>query len=484
MKTTKLITLIFSFLFVSFSLSAQKNGYKIKVTIDNYNDSILYLVNYYGKTNQIKDTAYLKNGSFVFTGKENLKGGIYLFVTKERKYFEMLVDQEQHFSMHTKNDDFVNSAKIKGSKDNDDFYTYLKFLEKKDKERKNLEETYKNKLEDKEAKSEMEKKLKKINEAVIGYKEEYIIKHPNAFLTVILKASKEPEIPTELPINEEGKPDSTYIYRYYKSHFFDGFDFADERLLRTPIYASKLKKYFKQVLLQHPDTLIKEADEIIAKAKPDSETYKYCIWYFTWATETSEIMGIDAVFVHLVKKYYETGEAFWVNETVLKNITKRARTLDRLLIGKVAPNMIMIDTSNNLLALYGQEANYTVVLFWDPDCGHCRHEIPLIRDWINENGDKYGAKVFAVCSDTNLVKWKTFLRKNKIQDWTNVNGTRSATPNYHDLYDIISTPTIYLLDKDKKIIAKRLGYEQLVGFIKRDYKNNTKKKGQQSEQKE
>ena len=389
MKTIKALNIVLAVLFASYSLSAQKQGYNIKVTLDDYQDSILYLVNYYGKTNQIKDTAYLKKGSFVFKGKESLDGGIYLCVTKERKYFEMLVDKEQFFSIHTKNDDFVGSAKIKGSKDNQDFYTYLKFLEGKDKERKNLEETYKNRMEDKDAKAEMEKKLKVINDDVIGYKKNYITENPDAFLTVILRASKEPEIPTELPLNEKGEPDSTYIYKYYKAHFFDGFDFADERLLRTPLYASKLKKYFKQVLLQHPDTLIKEADEIITKAKPNKETYKYCIWYFTYETETSQIMGIDAVFVHLVKKYYETGEAYWVNETVLKNITKRARVLDKLLLERVAPNMIMIDTLNNLKALYGVNANYTVVLFWDPDCGHCRHEIPLIRDWVNENGDKY-----------------------------------------------------------------------------------------------
>jgi len=220
---------------------------------------------------------------------------------------------------------------------------------------------------------------------------------------------------------------------------------------------------------------------IIAKAKPNKETYKYCIWYFTYETETSQIMGIDAVFVHLVKKYYETGEADWVNETVLKNITKRANTLDKLLIGRVAPNMVMIDTLNNLKALYGHNSEYTVIIFWDPDCGHCRHEIPLIRDWMNDNAAKYGVKVFAVCSDTNLRVWKSFLRKDKIQNWINVNGTRSATENYHDLYDIISTPTIYLLDKDKKIIAKRLGYEQLVEFIKRDYRNKTKKEDELKE---
>jgi thiol-disulfide isomerase/thioredoxin len=478
MKIMKTLALIFTVLVITVQASAQKQGFNIRITLDDYNDSVLYLVNYYGKTNQIKDTAYSKNGNFVFKGKKSLPGGIYLAVTGERKYFEMLVDKEQHFSIHTKNGDFVNSAKIKGSKDNQDFYEYLKFLEKKDKERKDLEAEYKNKLEDENAKKEMEEKLKKINDDVLAYKDNIIKTMPESFLATILKASKEPEIPTELPKKEDGTPDSSYIYKYYKQHFFDGFDFADERLLRTPIYAARLKKYFTQVLLQHPDTLIKEADEIIAKAKPDSETYKYCIWYFTYETETSQIMGLDAVFVHLVKKYYETGEAYWVNDAVLKNITERANTLDRLLIGKTAPNMIMIDTTNDvsrLVALWGVQANYTVVLFWDPDCGHCRHEIPLIRDWMKENADKYGIKVFAVCSDTNLVKWKNFLREYNITDWVNVNGTRSATENYHDLYDIISTPTIYVLDKDKKILAKRLGYEQLKSFIKRDYEKNHKK---------
>ncbi len=479
MRTIKYFGILLAAMLMNISAFSQKSGHNIHIIIDDYPDTLLFLVNYYGTTNQIKDTAFSKKGDFVFKGDKALPGGIYLAVTGDRKYFEMLVDKEQHFSIHTKSGDFVNSAKIKGSKDNEEFYTYLKYLEKKDKERKAIEAEYKNKLEDKEAKKQMQEKLDKLNDEVKAYKNQIIKNKPETFLAAILRASKEPEIPTELPLNKDGKPDSTYIYRYYKSHFFDGFNFSDERLLRSPIYAQKIKKYFTKVLLQHPDTLIKEADSIIALAKPNKETYKFCIWYFTYASETSEIMGLDAVFVHLVKKYYETGEAYWVNETVLKNITKRANTLDRLLIGKTAPNMIMIDTTadiNHLVSLWGVKSPYTVVLFWDPDCGHCRHEIPLIRDWMNENADKYGVKVFAVCSDTSLVKWKNFLKEFKIKQWINVNGTRSATENYHDLYDIISTPTIYLLDENKKILAKRLGSKQLEEFIERDYKRKHKQK--------
>lgn len=472
----KYLQILFFTIIIS-SLSAQKSGYDIQVTIDNYHDSLLYLVNYFGTSNQIKDTAYVNKGGFEFKGAMELPGGIYLCVTKDRKYFEILIDKEQHFSIRTTMDDFVDKAKIKGSQDNIDFYNYLRFLDSKEKSRKLIESTASDIKDSAHVKIERQKKLDSLSKEVVDYKEKIINEKPNSFLTAILKASKEPEIPKKLPKKEDGTPDSTYIYKYYKTHFFDDFDFADERLLRTPIYATKLKKYWKQILLQQPDTLIKEADIIIAKAKPNKETYKFTIWYFTYESETSQIMGMDAVFVSMVKKYYETGEAYWVNETVLKNITDRAKTLEKLLIGVKAPNMIMIDTNNNLKSMYNVNADYLIVLFWDPDCGHCRHEIPEIREWMKENASNYNAEVFAVCSDTNLVKWSNFLRDFKITDWENVNGTRSATPNYHDLYDIISTPTIYLLDKDKKIIAKRLAYAQLIEFIARDYRIKNKVPG-------
>jgi thiol-disulfide isomerase/thioredoxin len=471
MKYLKILLLVF----ITTNLSAQKEGYNIQITLENYPDSVVYLVNYFGNTNQINDTVYLQGGKFTFKGSKSLPGGIYLIVTKDRKYFEVLIDKEQYFTVSTSYNDFVGKAKIKGSQDNIDFYNYLNFLAQKEKEKSTIEAEYKAMANDAAAKTEMNSKLTKLNEEVNSYKEKIILEKPNSFLTTILYASKEPEIPKVLPLKEDGTSDSSYIYKYYKEHFFDGFDLSDERLLRTPLYATKLKKYFKQVILQHPDTLIKEADMLIGKAKPNRETYKFNIWYFTYETETSQIMGMDAVFVHLVNKYYKTGEAYWVNEKVLKNITDRADVLEKLLIGKPGPNMIMWDTTSNLKSLYDIKADYTIIMFWDPDCGHCRTEIPEIKTWTDENGEKYNVKIFSVCSDTNLVKWRKFLRDYKMTEWENVNGTRSATANYHDLYDIISTPTIYLLDKNKKILAKRLGAKQVFEFIARDHRIKTQK---------
>jgi len=468
---------IFSLLLLSFSSFAQDKGYDIKIKIDNYDAQSVMLVTYYGKSNKIIDTAFIKTkGVFEFKGDEPLIGGMYLVVLKNKTYFEILVDKDQHFSLETDANDLINKMKVTGSKDNTDFYKLMIYMNKLQAKRAPLEKEYKAAEGDEAKQKEIEKKLRAIGKEADDYKIKYMEDNPDALFSIILKASKEPEIPTELPLKEDGTPDSTYIYRYYRAHFFDNFDFADERLLHTRFYAQKIKKYWTKVIPQNPDTLTKEAIRIIELAKPNKETYKFTIWYFTYEAETSNIMGMDAVFVDLGKKYYLTGEADWINETVLKNMTERINTLDRLLIGKTAPNLIMQDTALQLVSLYDVKANYTLVLFWDPDCGHCRHEIPRIKKWMDENEKKYDVKVFSVCSDTSLVKWKRAIKEFKIENWINVDGPRSLTPNYHDLYDIISTPTIYLLDNKKKIIAKRLSEPQVAGFIERDFKEQQAKK--------
>jgi thiol-disulfide isomerase/thioredoxin len=467
-----LFTLI-TFSFIALSGMAQTKAYDIKVKLRNYTDNSLMLVTYYGSTNKIVDTAYVnKSGIFEFKGDKPLVGGIYLVVLKNKTYFEILVDKDQTFSLETDKNDMVGAMKVKGSTDNSEFYALMHYMNELSTRRQALEVELKAAGDDEAKRKEIEEKIKAIGKEADEYKIKYMEEHPNTLFTMILKASKEPEIPKELPLKEDGTPDSSYIYKYYRAHFFDNFDFADERLLHTRIYAEKIKKYWTKIIPQNPDTLTNEAIRIIELSKPNKETYKFTIWYFTYTAETSNIMGMDAVFVALAKKYYLTGEAWWVSDKVLENMQKRVNTLEKLLIGKKAPNMIMQNPQLQLVSMYDIQARYTLILFWDPDCGHCRHEIPRIKKWMDENGQKYDVKIYSVCSDTSMVKWTKSIKEFGIEDWINVDGPRSITPEYHDLYDIISTPTIYLLDKDKKIIAKRLSEPQVAEFIERDYKNN------------
>ena len=468
-------TLLLLLVSISIGAFAQKDAYNINVKLTDSKDTSILLVSYYGNRNMKVDTAYLKNKSYTFSGKEPLKGGIYLVVFQNKQYFEILVDKDQIFSVDTDPKDPINKMKVKGSDDNTAFYQYLNDINVYGKKDRDLNKEYKLAEGDKEKQEKLKKQLISLNDKVKEIKKTFIKEHTGSLFSAILLASQEPEVPTELPLNEDGTKDSTFIYRYYKEHFFDNFDFADERLLRTPIYAAKIERYFKKIIVQRPDTLIKETIAIIEKAKPNKETYKYCIWYFTYQVETSKIMGMDKVFVALGKKYYLTGEAYWVSDGTMKRMTKRINTLDKLLIGKKAPNLIMQDTLMQLKSLYDTKANFTMVLFWDPDCGHCKHEIKALIKWYDEYASKYDVKIFSVCSDTSVVKWKKKINEYKIHDWINVNGPRSLTSNYHDLYDIISTPTIYLLDDKKDILAKRLSWSQNTAFIKRKFEEKQKK---------
>ncbi|MBP7497712.1 MAG: DUF5106 domain-containing protein, partial [Bacteroidales bacterium] len=466
-----IITLLIT---IGLSSVAQKKGYKIKIKFGNIKDSLCFLANYYGDKQYIKDTIKLSSkGEGEFAGNEELPKGIYLVVTSDKKYFEILIDKEQNFSIETDSSNFVKNMIIKGSADNKQFYEYLKFIADKQKEQEKLSKIYKRIKDDKEKKDSvkiLQKAFGELDKIVTEYKNNIISKEPDKLLTKIFLASKEIEVP-EAPLLPNGKKDSTFGYRYYKKHYFDNIDFTDDRLLRTPLFHPKLEEYFEKLVYPAIDSIIKECDYLIEKARPNKEMYKYLVWHFTRTYETSNIMGYDAIFVYLAKKYYISNEAFWTTKSTVEAMEKRVKTLEPLLIGKKAPNLIMLDTIMQPRALWDVNAKFTLILFWDPECGHCKTELPKLLKFYNSKKQELGIEVFAVCTDTNVVVWKKHIKTNKLT-WINVNGPRSYTKNFHDLYDVNSTPVIYVLNDKKEIIAKRIGDDQLEGFI-----NNYRKKG-------
>ena len=291
----------------------------------------------------------------------------------------------------------------------------------------------------------------------------------------MFKASRDPEIP-DAPILPNGKKDSTFAYKYYKAHYFDDIDLTDDRLLRTPVFHNKLKQYFNMVIVQYPDSVIKEADSVIAKARPNKEMFKYIVWYITNWSESSNIMGFDAIFVHMVEKYYNTNQAYWVTPTTLDKMTKRAQVLKGLLLGNKIPNVTMQDTSGIYVTLYNVKAKYTVLYFWDPTCGHCQKETPKLKAMYDSlKALNRSVEVYAACSDPNLKKeWKKYVIEHKL-DWINVVDAQNVT-GFHNTYDIYSTPVVYLLDENKVILAKRLSVEQLKEFLRSQFKKESKPK--------
>lgn len=459
------------FLFLTFAslqlFAAGKDGYSIKVKLIGLKDTVCYLGNHFGDKQYIRDTARVDSkGNVIFKGNKKLDGGLYLIIMPSKKYFEIVVNDDQDFAIETDTLEFIKHAKISGSEENKLFFEYLNFVSTKHSEVTPLRAMY-DKHKDTDSAKYFLNKVNAIDKEVKDYKVNYQNKYPNHLITAIFKATTEIEIP-EAPKLANGRVDSTFAYRYYKAHFFDNINFSDDRLLRTPIFHQKLEQYMKNMILQMPDSINKEADYIIAKAKKgNKEIFKYCVWYITNTYETSNIMGMDAVFVHMAEKYYTYDQAFWVDSTQIFKIRDRARILKPLLIGKVAPNLTMLDDAGKVQSLHLVKAAYTILLFWDPDCGHCKKSMPFIIDAYKALKSK-GVEVFAVCSEVELEKWTNYIKENKLE-WINVADAEFRT-NFRAIYDITSTPQIYILNSKKEIIAKKIGAEQVEEFIERELK--------------
>jgi peroxiredoxin len=460
------------FFFIPALLFAGKPKYDIKIKFANLKDTICFLGNYYGDKQYIKDTAQIDSkGSCEFTGESDLPGGIYLIITPSKKYFEIIINDELFFSIETDTTDFTSIMKIKGSKENQLFYNYLQYINSQQKIATPIREALKQVKDNADSTKMLQDKLTAIDKEVQNYKLDFIKQHPETFLAKVFKTSYEPEIP-EAPLLPNGKKDSVYVFRYYKDHFLDNVDFSDERLLRTPVFHSKIKQYITTLTVQQPDSIIKEADSLIEKSRANKEVFKYVVWYLTNWSETSNIMGFDAIFVHLVEKYYMTNQAYWITATNLEKITSRAKILKNLLIGTIIPNLTVSDTNNVFYTLYNIKSKYTVLYFWDPTCGHCQKETPKLVAYYDSIKTK-GLEVFAVNTDPNVDGWKKYIREHKL-DWINVMDQQNVT-GFHTTYDIYSTPVIYLLDENKKILAKRVSVEQLEEFMDRQFKKEEPK---------
>ena len=467
MKKFLLIVFLSVFFTASFS-----QGYKIKGEIKNMQDTTAILAYYFGGKQYATDTTDVVKGKLTFSGGKELEGGIYLVVLPGGKYFELIIS-EQKFSFTTDKNDLVASMNFKNSKENTAFYQYLNFISVQQQKVAPLKEKLSSAKEDE--KKKIQKEINEVDNTVRDYREDFQSRYKDVFFSKIISATTDIVIP-ETPLDSTGKPKENFSFYYFKNHFWDNMDFSDKRMLRTPVFFNKMDQYLEKLSPKHPDSIIVSADIMIEKARANKEVFQYVVSYITSTYERSKIMGMDAVFVHMVEKYYMTAQCDWVKEKQLEKIIERAKRISPNMIGKKPPNLVFKDTSNQYHSLYHLQAKYTLLFFYDPDCGHCKKETPKVKavcDSLVSAG--IDIKVFAVNTEFEIDKWKEFIKKFNIGNWINVGdiqfdkeGNPVATSNWREQYDIHSTPVIYLLNKDKEIIAKRINDKQIVKIIERE----------------
>jgi len=437
------------------SLSGFSQGHNIKAVIHNQKDTVAYLGHHFSSQRYVDDTSRVVNGIATFTGNNELTEGIYFYYSPS-VYFELIIG-EQNFTIEGTAPDVVATANFSGSPINEGFYEMQKFTSSKRQEGKSLQESI-DSTATSEQKAELRKKLVKLNEEVSALQIELQKKYPGSLLDRLIRLMQTPTVP---PV-PEGVDSVWFKYSYYKDHFWDGISLADPGLLRSPMLNNKIMDYLDNVIIQQADSVIIALDQLIHDSKSNDEAFRYLLITLTNKYESSPVMGFDKVFVHLVDQYYITNQATWTDPKTIKKLKERAASIRPNFIGNPAPAFTLQDTLGTDFRLYNIEAEYTILYFYDPDCGHCKKVTPMLYEAYPELRAK-GAEILAICATTNRKRWHEFIVEHDL-NWINLADLASKT-NVKYFYDVRTYPTVYILNRDKKILVKKVAVEDIPQII-------------------
>ncbi|MDQ3141083.1 MAG: DUF5106 domain-containing protein [Bacteroidota bacterium] len=434
-------------------------SYKINVRIKGYTNDTLLLGYHYGDKQYIKDTAFSKTGEFTFEGDTLLDAGMYLVVIKpSHDYFQLLLDKDkQQFSIQTNILNLNEELTFKGSKLNQDFMDYVSFISNRKIQADSLGGIIKTAVDE-----SLNKKLKErlnVLDLEVDQKQKDILKNQaGSMLSLVLKWSKDIEIPEFKGTKEEIEDQS---FDFYKKHYFDYADFSDDRSVGIPLFHQKIDRYVQKLTVQMPDSISAALDYLLSKCTEGSKVFQYIVSNYLNVYANSKYVGMDGVYVHLVEKYYGQGKTPWVDEENLAKMVLDAKTLKPLLIDKIAPDIRMYYKDNTPIRLHDVRSPYTVLVFWAPDCGHCKQSMPKLVEFYKNYKSK-GVEIFAVCS--KLAKdestcWEA-LDTLQMGEWINVTDKEHYS-RFRLIYDIKTTPQVYILDENKRILTKKIAFEQL-----------------------
>jgi thiol-disulfide isomerase/thioredoxin len=454
-------------------------GHAIQISLKPYQNTKIYIGTNYGNNKVLADSCVLNEKSEgVFKGAQKLTPGIYFLVNpKYNILFDFLVDEAQNFKIIADTNNLSNYSII-GSYENDLFKEYSVAVNKIGSELAAIENKFKTATTAADSSLYRTQYISK-DKALKDQRSSFMKAHPKSMMSYLLNVMQRPEAPAIPVIN--GKADSLYPFYYVKNHFWDDVVFNDNRLIRTPFFEAKLDEYFKNYVARDADSIIEEVQYMLTVAKTGKEIYPFLLFKFTNKYISPEFMGQDKVFLHLYQNFFAKGDTILLNEASKKSITERAYSLMANQLGLPAPALDINTIDDKPFSLYKTAAPYTFIAFWDPTCSHCKVEIPQLDSMYKASWKALGVQIVGVnINYKELPAWKKFIADNQINNWFHVYQTEAALnkeitnqkpTTIRQLYDVFKTPTFYLLDANKRIIAKNLTLQQFNDFLL----NNKKK---------
>ena len=477
------------------SVSVFSQNHEISISLNTRNDTVL-LGHFFAKNDLmiLDDTVVLKNGKGVFRGDKKLERGVYFLVSDGKKLFDFIIGDNKKFGILADTADFINLTKFTSSPENDVFYEFWRFNADRGKQFQLLNEQYQNATSD-DDRNAIRTKMQQLRDERIQYIENLVDTNKDLYVSKFLRTivPVERHIP-DPPRDAQGNvTDPGFQYRWYRANFFDNLNIFDPDMLRTPFYEEKVMEFITKVIPQYTDTICAEASKILTKAKANDEIFR-CVMvslFNHYASLANKVLvqGFvvpENVWVYLAEKWY-IPYVTWSTVDYLETLRKEVEKKTPNLIGKQAPPMEMLrllptdhikaaalDTAIQFDLHAGREiqdfrkelkAKFTAIVFWDYSCGHCKTFLQEMFQVYEEHKNKSFEVITVQTVNTREAKgkWIDFVNEHQMYDWTN--AWSPYNNDYKDLYDISSTPQLFLLDEKGNIILKRMQPEHFKDFF-------------------
>ena len=451
----------------AFSPLSQAQPFQIKVTLDSLKDTNIYLAHYYGsKVLRIDSVRLDKTGTAIFRNKEERPKGIYVIYLNKDKYFDFLLGADQQFSIRTSFDPLAKRV-FEGANETEAFQQYQEFLSVQRNKQQKLQKEHEAHKNNPDSVKIITADIEGLNNEMESYWEKKSAEYQETFFADFLRSMIYPRQTAFFAPADCKNPDSlkwVMNYNFTKDHYWDNFNFAQTGMIRTPLIDGRLDNYFKNTLLQIPDSFLRPTFALIEKAKANEEMYHYISLHRLNDALNSEVMGMDKLFVEIAERYFLNGKGAWLDTATLAKVKEKVRVIKPNLIRNLAPELKLPDSEGMYFSLRQMNSKYTILYFWEPNCSQCKKTTPLLYKDLYLPLKNKGVDIYAVCTQNNKEEWLKAISEYKIYDWTNV-WDPAVTSNFRSLYDVYSTPVMYILDPTKHIIAKRIDVESAVKFL-------------------
>jgi peroxiredoxin len=472
------LILIISVFFLSFAQQIKANSdsslYNIQLKIRGLKASKAVLGYHYGEQNFLVDSTNVDTltGFMRFKIARKLSEGVYFVAVTEGSskgiLFDFILADDHDFLIETSINSPIDSANIDHSLENIEFFNYQKKarqIQASIAEMQSMRQMLQRAKVDRATLLEQDKKMYDKAQELDVFIAGLIQKYPDNYTSKLLKLLRNPTVPAEIkPYSENRKPNPNYGF-WFRQHYFDAVDFSDERILRSSFYTAKLTQFFTQVTPPTPDSVKFYLDFILEKARSKNLTfYQFTLHWLTNLFDSNiDKPFSDTYLVHLVEKYQHAPDA-GTNKATLERLDYKVVAFKPNLVGMLAPPILLPNTEGSLTSLADSKSDYTLLIFYSAFCKHCKESMPKIQQALQMT-DSTKISVFAVCTDGLKDAWMGFLTELKMNNWTNVLDTKTDSA-IQKKYATWNLPTLYLINKEKQIAAKRLKAEDLPDIIK------------------